>query len=268
MQLEDDVPLADLHELVETVEERQEVVRDRIVRVDGEGPIERDPGFRFVARPHQVHAELGMRACVVGIEGGGLFRKGDGFVEPVVARRQAGRRSIDFAERRIDGKRTLDLGVEAGAIAAHVFDGRRDRNAVQLGRVPGEHALDPRTGLVVVRIVEIEIREQQLGVRQMGVDLECPLRGSRGGGRIVLRKRAPEARVGRRPLVVPGERLLERLHCFGAVVLLEKQQTPGGVERRIRTECGRRPEEPVRLTRAPQRARGARRAQARRGVLA
>ena len=91
---------------------------------------------------------------------------------------------------------------------------------------------------VVVRVVEIELCEQQLGVGEVRIDLERAL--GRGGGRrrIVFRQRAREAGVRRRPAVVLRERLLERLHRLGPVVLFEEQQPPGRIDRGIGSECG------------------------------
>ena len=68
-QLEDDVAFADLDELVELVEQREQVVGDLVERIDLERAVERRRALRFVAGAHQVHAELGVRARVRRIEG-------------------------------------------------------------------------------------------------------------------------------------------------------------------------------------------------------
>ena len=86
IQLEDDVAFADLDELVERVEQRQQVVGDQVVRVDLEGTVERQTRLRLVAGPHQVHAELGMRPRVRRVERHRFAREADGLVEAVVPR--------------------------------------------------------------------------------------------------------------------------------------------------------------------------------------
>ena len=68
VQLQDDVPFADLDELVECVEQREQVVRDLVVGVDLERALERLTRLRFVAGAHQVHAEFGMGPRVRRIE--------------------------------------------------------------------------------------------------------------------------------------------------------------------------------------------------------
>ena len=132
IELENDVSLADLDELVERIEQREQVERDLVVRVDLERAFERLTSLRFISRAHQVHAEFGMRPRVLRIERHRFTRKTDRFVEPVVARRELGRDAIDFAKSRIDRERLLGLRVKRVAGSAHIRNRGRQRASIEL----------------------------------------------------------------------------------------------------------------------------------------
>ena len=266
VQLEDDVPLADHDELVERVEERQEVVGDDIVRVEAPRPVERLARLRLVARAHEVHTQIGVRAGAGRIERHRFPREPNRIVETVVPGGELPGRAVDLAEGRVDLERPLHFRVEAGTVAADVRDGGRQRTRVEMGRVLLEDALDPGARGVVAGVVELELGQEELRVGQERVDFERLGRGGGGRRRIVLAQRSREPGERRGPVRILRQRLLKRLHRLRAVVLFEEEHAPGGVDRGVGPCRGRRTEQAVGFARAAERRGSPPRAEERGGV--
>ena len=102
-----------------------------------------------------------------------------------------------------------------------------------------------------------------MGVGELRVDLERR-RGRRGGGRrILVRQRAGEAGVRRRPLRLGLDGVLQRAKRLGLVVLLEEQQAPGRIDRGVGGGAVGGAIERVGIARPAERLRGARRTEQR-----
>ena len=115
--------------------------------------------------------------------------------------------------------------------------------------IDAEHGIDPLARFVIARVVHVELGEEQVRVGEIAVDLERALRGGGGGGRILVGQRPREPGMRRRPFGLGLEDLLERPQRFRLVVLLQEQQPPRGIDRRIRRRARRGAKQRVRVTR-------------------
>src|SRR4029453_15944486 len=89
------------------------------------------------------------------------------------------------------------------------------------------------------RVVQLLLGEKKMRVEQLSVDLESLVRRPRRGGGVFVREHARESGMCRSPLRVESQRVLERAQRFAALILLEKEQPPAGVDRRIVAGCKR-----------------------------
>ena len=257
MKLEDQVAFLHDLELLELVEQAEEVERDPIEREGLEGAVEHLPRLGFVTRPHEVKPEIAGGADIRGIEGDGLARQRDRFVEAVVARRQLAGDAIHLAERGVDRQHLGDLGLVRRLVVAHVGDGAEQRPGIQMRRVGRQHLPDSLASLGVARVVEIELGQEQLGLGIARIDLERLLGGGCGSRRVLVRQRPRHPEVRRGPLAVLLEHLLERLQRLGGILGLEEQLTPASLDRRV-VRADRRTVEGVGVVQLPERLRGAR----------
>jgi len=138
---------------------------------------------------------------------------------------------------------------------------------VEMGRVLREHAVDSLARGVVAGVVEVELGQEELRVGQERIHLER-LRRRGGGGRwIVFAQRSREPGERRRPVRILRQRLLERFHGLGPVVLFEEEHAPRRLDGGIRAECGGGAEQALVFTRAAEGGSGAAGAEERRRVV-
>jgi hypothetical protein len=126
--------------------------------------------------------------------------------------------AVDGARERVDPAAAVEERARTrGLLVVTLSSGEHRRAAreggegegVEMRRVRGQHAFDPLAGRAPARIVQIQLRQQQLRVGQLRVDFQRAGRRSRGGRWIVFGQRAREPGMRRGPFGILRERLLE-----------------------------------------------------------
>jgi hypothetical protein len=233
MELEDEVAVRHDVELLELVEQREQVERHLIVWKRLERPVEHAARFGLVAGAHQVQPEIAARSDVGGVEVERAARQRDRLVESIVARGQIAGDAIDLAELRIDREDAGGLCFEGGLIAADVRDRAEQGSGVEVRRVGAEHLVDAIARRIVTRVVEIEIGQEQLRVRELGVNRQRLLGCRRRNRRIFAGERVRHAKMGRCPVLISRDDLLKRLQRLGRVVGFEKELAPCRLDGRV-----------------------------------
>ena len=142
MHAHDNVTTLERLELVEGVHHAQQVERDDVERIVGEGTLQRLPSPRLVPRPQQVHAELGVCTTVGRIQLKGPSHQRGGFIEPIGTGGVAAGNAIDVSVGRVDGERTGNLCLEVVRAVIEIRHRCTQRARFEAGRVDLESAVE------------------------------------------------------------------------------------------------------------------------------
>jgi hypothetical protein len=144
----------------------------------------------------------------------------------------------------------------------HVGHRRLHRQRLQVFGIDGQYRVDRRLHVRFLVGIHGDLREHELGAGVVRIHLQgalCELHGLR---RILVLERLCHADQRRAVIGIDLQRFLKRLRCFGLVVLLQKQQTPLGIDSGIgRRDLGCVPKVRLCVIDLMERPRGARRAQ-------
>jgi hypothetical protein len=206
---EDEIAVAHGHELIEGVEQRQQVVRDDVVRIRLEGAVERAARAGLVPGAHQVHAEIAGRPGIGRIQRERLLGERRRLLETIVTRGLLGRDAIDLAVDGIDRERRRDFLLERRTVVLDVRHPGEHRVRLEVRCICREHLVQLRAGIIATILVQVQCREQQVRIRELRIDLDRALRRLGGGWGIVVLQHARKAGVRRSPRRIALERSLK-----------------------------------------------------------
>ena len=120
-----------------------------------------------------------------------------------------------------------------GLLPFDEVDGRPQRQRVEALGVDLEGLVDGLARVVAAAIVERHLGHQELGGHGIRVDLQRLVDGFLGRRRVARRRHRRQAEPGRHVGGIGLQRRLKRLQRLRAIVFLEEQFTPRGVDDRV-----------------------------------